>query len=197
MFTVATGGAPVLRKLVTVSAVTDPAPPEAPGLRVPSSSITGSRSSVRLVPHSDSATTVGGPGHEFSWCGRAAGWCDGVGRGEAQGGGGGNGGGVGGDVGIGSYGGFDVGWSWEHEFSGFMGVGFGGGISFKFFGVFRIFRDSREGWDGWRASERGGGGGGLRRGGPGLSYGGTGSGRLGSWCWKSGCWRSRCWKSGW
>ena len=86
---VAAGGAPVLRKLVAVSAVTDPAPPEAPGLRVPSSSSTGSRSRVRLISHSHSATTIGGSGHEFDWCGSVARWCDGVGRGKAQGGGGG------------------------------------------------------------------------------------------------------------
>ena len=100
---VAAGGAPVLRKLVAVSAVTDPAPPEAPGLGVPSSSSTaGSRSRVRLISHSHSATTIGRPGHEFGWCGSVAGWCDGgVGRGKAQGGGGGEGGGVGGDLGIG------------------------------------------------------------------------------------------------
>ena len=58
---VAAGGAPVLRKLVAVSAVADPAPPEAPGLRVPFSRSTGSRSRVRLISHSHSTTTIGGP----------------------------------------------------------------------------------------------------------------------------------------
>ena len=133
MLAVAAGGAPVLRKLVAVSAVTDPTPPEAPGLRIPFG-CSGGRGRVRLISHSHSATKVLRPGDEFRWCGRVAG-----------GGGGGDCGRVGGDRGIGSEGRFDVSWSWKEGFSGFEGFVVEGrrrcrvgcAIGFEFFGIFR------------------------------------------------------------